>query len=490
MPDMTVRIGFVPTYRWKFTPWCRRMRDEGLAALRAVPGLELVELAESGDGAGGRPAGTSSAKLIDGPAGRTPFACVNTLAEAEAAAEFFASRKVEGLVLCPLDFGDERSVAKVAEMVRVPMLLYATKEPPAADDAGLLRLSDSYCGNLAVAAALMRRSITVRWAGLFFPDEAGLRVELERFVAAVSVIKGLRGAKFGQIGLRPPPFESVAYDELAMARKFGQNVIYTAFSEIDAAAEAIPADSPEVRSTVDAIRSSVAEVTVGEDYLLKAARMELAVAAFWERSDLAAMAVQCWPQKSGISMCALLGRLTGRKMLAACETDMLGAVSMLVSYRSVLGRSLPHLVDWTIQHREDPNRLLAWHCGNAPTCLARDSAATALRSRSDMKGASPPRACDPMAGLYQFQIAPGPVTLSRMAEFDGEWKMLITRGQIVPSDETLAGTWAWVEVADHARLYRTLVEEGFIHHASMMHGDQAAALELACKFLDVTAVVV
>ena len=64
------------------------------------------------------------------------------------------------------------------------------------------------------------------------------------------------------------------------------------------------------------------------------------------------------------------------------------------------------------------------------------------------------------------------------------------RGEIIPSDETLAGTWAWVEVRDHRKLYRTLVEEGFVHHASMIHGDQVEVLQLACKFLDIAAVVV
>ena len=107
-----------------------------------------------------------------------------------------------------------------------------------------------------------------------------------------------------------------------------------------------------------------------------------------------------------------------------------------------------------------------------------------------MRGAQPANPGDPMAGLYQFQIKPGPVTLCRMAEYDGEWKMLVARGEIVPSEETLAGTWSWVRVADHARLYRTLVEEGFIHHASLIHGDQVAALTEACRFLGVRSVVV
>ena len=81
-----------------------------------------------------------------------------------------------------------------------------------------------------------------------------------------------------------------------------------------------------------------------------------------------------------------------------------------------------------------------------------------------------------MAGLYQFQIKPGVVTFCRLAEYDNEWKMLIATGEIIPSDEELAGTWGWVEVPDHQKLYRTLVEEGFVHHASMIHGDQTQAL--------------
>jgi L-fucose isomerase-like protein len=150
----------------------------------------------------------------------------------------------------------------------------------------------------------------------------------------------------------------------------------------------------------------------------------------------------------------------------------------------------PHFVDWTIQHRQDPNRLLAWHCGNAPVALAADPGRVALRSRSNMTAELPVLEGDGMAGLYQFQVKPGRVTFCRLAEYDNQWKMLITTGEIVPSDETLAGTWSWVQVLDHERLYRTLVEEGFIHHASMIHGDQVNALRLACIYLDIQPVVV
>jgi len=68
--------------------------------------------------------------------------------------------------------------------------------------------------------------------------------------------------------------------------------------------------------------------------------------------------------------------------------------------------------------------------------------------------------------------------------------MLITKGEIIPSKDKLRGSWGWVKVSDLANLYRTLVEEGFTHHASMIHGDISDSLVEFCKFTGMEAVVV
>jgi L-fucose isomerase-like protein len=480
--QLAVKIGFVPSYRFRFTPWCQKMRDDSLAAFAGVQGMEVVVPQPAPDGAD-----------LDPETGRTPHGAVTNLDEAEVVAEYFRRQGVDGLILCPLDFGDERSAAKVAEALRVPVFLYATREPPAHTDASLARVSDSYCGNLSMASALYRRRIPFDFGGLFFPDETALTAKVRDFCRAVAVAKGLKGARIGHVGVRPPTFETVAYDETALVRKFGQNVIYSNLADVVDRAQSYAGDDVRVQEVIAEIRATVSEVTVADDYLRDAARIELALAEFWTRNRLSALAVQCWPsvqRMMGISLCAVYGRLTERGMLTACETDVLGALSMLVNYQAALGQTVPHFIDWTIQHRQNPDWLLAWHCGNAPLCLARDPRHTALRSRRDMKGELPVSEGDPSAGLYQFQLKPGKVTFCRLAEYDDRWKMLIASGEIVPSDQELAGTWSWVAVPDHARLYRTLVEEGFVHHASMIHGDQKAALCQACKFLDIEPVVV
>lgn len=478
---VSVKLGFVPSYR-RWSDWTQQVRDKSIQALASLPGVEVVA-----------PRIAPPEAVPDPATGATACGAVHTLDEAEALADYFARERVDGLVLCPLDFGDERSAVKIAEKLGLPVFLYATKEPPALDGPGLLRASDSYCGNLSMAAGLHRRRIPFRFAGIFFPDEPGLRAELEAFSQAVAVVKGLRNARIGHVGVRPQTFETVAYDEVAMARKLGQNVIYANLIDLLTEARGLADDDPAVLEILDDMRRTVPIITVADDYLLKSAKLEAALGAFWERHGLSALTMQCWhgiQQEYGISLCALFGRLTGRRMLTACEADVMGALSMLAQYQASLGEDLPHFVDWTIQHRDDPNRLLAWHCGNAPTCLARDPDSVALRSRRDMAGSEPTAPGDPQAGLYQFQLKSGPVTFCRLSECDGEWKMLIARGEIIPSDETLAGTWSWVQVADHERLYRTLVEQGFIHHASMIHGEQVPALIRACEFLGIKPVIV
>lgn len=458
------RIGVVPTYRNRYTDWCRGLQADCLAALRAVDGVELVEVPRTEEGTQG-----------DRP-GATPYGCVNTMDQAETAAEHLRREGVDGIVILPLDFGDERAAAKVAERLAVPVLLFATKEPPLAPDGA--RVSDSYCGTLTISVALHRRTIPFRFGGVVFPGEDTFRSEVATFARAAAVVSGLRHARLGQVGLRPTTFESVCFDEAQLISKFGQHVITCDLGDILTDMEELADDDP----TVDAVARDIGATTAtrpGPDQLRRLAEAEVVLTRFWQKHKLSAMAARCWPtfqRLMGCGCCALYGRLTNQGMLTACESDIVGADSMLVSYRAALCRTIPHFVDWTIQHRTRDNCFLAWHCGNAPPCLARDKGGVGLTA----------------AGVFEFEVEPGAVTLCRLAEYGGQWKLLITSGEIVPAsdDEREAGTFSWVEVPDHARLYRTLIEEGFIHHASMAHGDQVRVLEEACRFLDIHPVVV
>ena len=262
----TVKIGFVPSYRFRYTPWAQKMRDDSLATFAQVEGMQVVV-----------PGVLPEGQPLDEEKGQTPHGMVHSLDEAEMVAEYFRRQKVDGLILCPLDFGDERSAAKVAEKLQVPVLLYATKEPPGVEGPSLGRVSDSYCGNLSMASGLYRRKIPFRYAGLFFPGEDEFKAEVQEFVRAVAVVAGLRGARIGQVGVRPPTFETVGYDEAAMIQTFGHNVIYANLSDITSQAQGYPDDDPRVLEIIADMRASVAEITVADDYVLNAAKLERAL---------------------------------------------------------------------------------------------------------------------------------------------------------------------------------------------------------------------
>jgi L-fucose isomerase-like protein len=63
--------------------------------------------------------------------------------------------------------------------------------------------------------------------------------------------------------------------------------------------------------------------------------------------------------------------------------------------------------------------------------------------------------------------------------------MLSTIGEAVHDNRKLRGSWKWVKVKDLKKLYRTIIEEGFVHHASMIYGDLRKEMNAFCKFMGI-----
>lgn len=464
-----VRIGVIPAKRFPFsTEWAVSLRARTLEALNEIPELEVVAPDDS----------------------VTPYGLVQNDDDGAAATAFFRERGVDGLLIVTLDFADEISSAGIAATLKKPVLLFATKEGPLRPNGE--RISDSFCGTLSLASALRRRSLPFVYGGIIFPEEEKFAAEVGTFAAACAATKAFLGARIGQVGVRPERFETVAFDEVALLQRFGQKVVQTELYEVVAAGRAIPDGDARLASTIESIMAEATVLNVNADYLDKAARLELALADFYARRHLSAMAVQCWPTLRpmlGIMPCGILGRLTGQGLMTACEVDVLGALDMIAQYHASRRATPPHFIDWTVQHRSRPNTFLAWHCGNAPAVLRAPESDVILRNR--WRGLTEPiPANDDGAGVREFRLRAGAVTLSRLAEDGGEYKMLITGGEIVPDPAVERGSHAWVAVPDLDKLYNTLIDEGFIHHASMVHGDIRKALEEFCRFVGIKTVLV
>lgn len=464
------RIGFVPAHRVPFgEDWAVDMRHRVLKALEPIRRDLAIEVVVPDEAL-------------------TENGLVRDDQDAQKVLRLFKQKDVVGIIIGTMTFGDEISAVAVAEgMPGIPVLLFGTKEGAFTEDGN--RRSDSFCGTLSISSGLYRRGIPFSFLGICFPEEGVFTKGITDFVRTCTAVKGFVGAKVGLVGPRPERFETCAVNELPMIEKFGQRVVPVSLVDVFNRADKIE-DEKRVIGIVDEIKERADCRLVKEETLQRAARLEIVLKELAQEKGLRALGVQCWTAMQevyGISSCLTMGRLTEQGIMTSCEVDIHGALSMLVQYLASLKATVPHFVDWTIQHQQEKDVFFAWHCGNAPLRLKAKSSQICLRDHSILGDMLGRERCQ---GTAEFQLKEGRVTLSRIVEYGGEFKMLITRGEIVPSKDKLRGSWSWVRVSDLESLYRALVEEGFVHHASLIHSDISSSLVEFCRFTGMDAIVV
>jgi L-fucose isomerase-like protein len=462
-----LKIGFVPAHREPFDEdWASKMRRRCLDNFPRSPLLEIIV-----------------------PDGRlTRGGSVRDDGEAEKVIALFREKKIDGLIIGTMTFGDEVSALAVASAFRdKPVLLFGTKEGPFTADGN--RRSDSFCGTLSISSGLHRRQIPFIFAGIVFPEEKNFKNSVKDFLSVCAISRGFIGARIGLVGPRPERFETCIFSEDLLMRKFKQRVVPIDLADIMSRSGELK-NSPAVKKIIKNIKTRADYSGIAEGTLQNIAGLEGALEQFAVEKGLSAMGIQCWTAMQsiyGISPCHAMGRLTDKGIMTSCEVDIYGALTMVMQYLASLGETVPHFIDWTIKHQEKENVFLAWHCGNAPPSLACRRGDISLKYHSIL---GPSLGIDRSMGTGEFQLAPGTVTLSRLQEHDGKFKMLVTGGKIIASQQKLRGSWSWVEVPDLDKLYTTLVERGFTHHASLIHGNYSQGLVNACTLLGIEAVVV
>lgn len=463
----TLKIGFVPAHREPFDEsWAAKMQKRCLDAFPSGPLLRIIVPDE---------------KLTKG-------GCVRDDSEAGKVIDLFKKSGIDGLIIGAMTFGDEVSALSIVSAFReLPVLLFGTKEGPFTADGN--RRSDSFCGTLSISSGLHRRQIPFMFGGIVFPEEEKFQTAVMDFLRVCAVARGFIGSRIGLVGPRPERFETCIFSEDLLMRKFNQRVVPIDLADIMTRANAA-GNSPEITTILKEMKSQTDLSAAGPDTVKKIAGLEYALAQFIAEKKLSAIGIQCWTAMQsvyGISPCYAMGRLTDSGVMTSCEVDIYGVLTMLIQYLASMGKTVPHFIDWTIQNQEKENVFLSWHCGNAPPSLVCRNTKVTMRYHSIL-GES--LGVERSVGTGEFQLNPGTVTLSRLQEQNGRFKMLIAQGKAVSSRQQLRGSWCWVEVPDLDKLYTTLVKEGFTHHASLIHGDCSQAIKDACGYLGIETVVV
>jgi L-fucose isomerase-like protein len=461
------KIGFVPSNweAWNGGNWAEGMRDRCVAVLQKIPGIDLV---------------VPSKDLV-------PIGCVSSVEDARRAVELFRREKVQGLLIGNMDFGMEVAVGTVLNGLdaSMPILHFCTRSGPISE-AGA-RSTDTWCGQFMTVSAIKRRGFRYVHVNTCNPEEPAFAAKVESFVRAVSAISRFRGAKIGQLGTRPELFESQAWSEQAMQKRFAQMVVPMDLDRVLTIIEGIDPKDPEVKRVMGEITAEADVSEHTEESILNLARCEVGYLRIAKQLDVTSLAINCWTrvqERLHVSVCSVLGRLNEQGMIAACEVDVYGAATMWALYAAGLGMTPPDFIDWTDLHPSEPNVWLAWHCGNAaPSLRAPASKARLVRNERMIQW------CPTCHGALEFRLKDGPVTCARMVEYDGEFTMFFGSGTIVDIPPFVRGAYGWVRVNDVADWESKMVEHGIIHHGVLIHDPKVAdALELFCRFLGINAV--
>jgi len=454
-----VKIGFVPSHRSPFNKeWAINMRGKIIKSIEK--NIEEVELIYP------------DKELTDG-------GLVTFMDDTKKVIKLFKDKDIQGLLIGMMTFGEEIPNLLIAEAFsNIPIQVFGTKEGPFTDDGN--RKSDSFCGTISTASGLVRRNIKFDFSGIYFPEEEEFISGVRKFARAVAASTGFTGMKIGALGPRPAPFETCAINELDLIEKFRIKVV--PFTLLKLKADMENTKEGEIKEIENEINKYYDCKLANNKITSKIARLEYVLKKYAAEENLSGFAIQCWTamqEEIGLSPCLSMGRLTDSGVMSACEVDIHGAITMVIQHLLTFAQSVPHFIDWTIQNQENENMFLAWHCGNAPISLKCESCKPQINTHSVLGWQI---GYDKSYGTAEFQLKEGLLTINRLVEIGGRFKMLSTIGEAVHDNRTLRGSWKWVKVKDLKKLYRTIIEEGFVHHASMIYGDLRKEMNTFCKF--------
>jgi L-fucose isomerase-like protein len=386
--------------------------------------------------------------------------------------------RIDGILISLPDFGDEASMVLAVKESGLDVPVYVHAWPDRASNFGIEDRRDSFCGKFSACNNLRQSGIkyTLGELHVLAPDSAAFSAEIDRFLGVCRVVNGLRRARIGCIGARTGDFKTVRFSEKILQRN-GITVETVDLSEMLADAKEIKDGSPELAQRIKAL----------EDYCLgrgnvparpteDIARFSLAIDAWVQKNELDAYALQCWPSLQrgmGIFPCTFMSFMSDHGMPSACETDVMGAVSML-SLQLATGASSA-LFDLNNNYDDDPDMMVLFHCSNCPVSLIKDP--KAAYNAMAVNGIGLERSYSTLFG----NLKAGDFTYARVMTDDlaGGMTSYLGEGTILEKELKTFGTVGVVRIENLQRLLAHLCKNGFEHHLAINGNRVAGILEEA-----------
>ena len=399
--------------------------------------------------------------------GDTPYGTVETRQDAKKCAELFRQNadRLDGIIVTLPNFGQEKGVAEALRLagLDLPVLIQATP-----DEAGALQMGqrrDSFCGKISVANNLVQYDIpfTLTDRHTVEVDSAEFRKEIESFAGVCRVVNGFRNVRVGAIGARPADFNTVRYSEKIL-ESHGISVETLDLSEVFAAAGKLGDSDPKVSQKTVAIKDYCDTADVADEYIVRMAKLGVAIDEFVEANELDVCAVQCWlsmEQNYGVVPCAVMSMMSDSLLPAACELDVGGALAM---YALQLASGTPSaILDWNNNYGDDPDKCVVFHCSNTPRHFFEQVRMDFHEIIAGSVGK------ERTYGTCVGRLKAGPMTFARLTTDDssGTISAYIGEGELTDDPIETFGAYGVARVNGLQRLLKFICHNGFEHHVSM-----------------------
>ena len=406
----------------------------------------------------------SSFRLIE------PAGLISSMAEAAAAAEPLAESPPDLLLMLQSTFADSSMALELARKIDAPLLMWAI---PEAHTGGRLRLN-SLCGVNLAGHTLTRAGYAYEYI-YATPDDPTALQQVQTMAQAGKVRRLLRQARLARVGHHPEGFDTCRYDKADLKQYFGLEIVEVDLEPLFAQVKQTePEQIAPVAEKMGQTLSNLAE--------LDAAAVQgtlgtyVALRHLADQEQINGFAMRCWPEfftELGCAACGALSMLSNEATPCSCEADVNGTITQLMlqwfSETPAFGADL-------VSVDTELDAAVLWHCGLAPLAMADSSIAPQGTIHSNRR----------LPLLMEFPLKPGRVTVARLSEATGSYRLVIGGGEMVQAPPSFSGTSGMLRFdRPVTTVLNTIMTEGLEHHLSLTYGDHISGLAALAKILNI-----
>ncbi len=399
-----------------------------------------------------------------------PESLVSSLEEAKATAVALAKEGPDLVLVFQATFADSTMVLELAQTVEVPLLMWAV---PEARTGGRLRLN-SLCGINLAGHALTRAGY---WYDTIYaaPDDPAALEKVRTIALAGRARRRLSQAKLGRVGEHPAGFDTCRFDPEALRRQLGVELVQIELPHIFQQVKAI--DPAEIEAIAQNLGQTLGNLSELDQSALRGTLGSyLALRQTARQKQLDGLAIRCWPEfftELGCAACGAMSMLSNEQTPCSCEADVNGTITQLIlqwlSGEPAFGSDLV-----SVDPEED--LVILWHCGLAPLAMADPTVPPRGTIHSNRQ----------LPLLMEFPLKPGRVTVARLSEATGSFRLVVGAGEMLSAPPSFSGTSGVLRFdRPAAEILDTILGEGLEHHLAITYGDHLPALLALAKMLNI-----